>query len=217
MASQVELNPAERRRKRVRDAILDAAERVFAQEGEDGLSIRRLADEIDYSPAAIYKYFGSKDELIEELKEAFFERILAQVDEVENSTRSPGERMRRSIITYVRTALEKPRHYAAAFTGESRLAELRGPEGAGCAALPKKAQAFSVLLGVVEDGLRSGDFRGELDALAAAKSVWASSHGVAMLMAHFPDFPRMWLDDVETDRDGFITLHADLIARGLEK
>ena len=71
--------PAERRRIRVRGAILEAAERVFAVEGEAGLSIRRIADEIDYSPAAIYKYFGSKDELIDELKEAFFGRILCSL------------------------------------------------------------------------------------------------------------------------------------------
>ena len=54
-----EISPAERRRLRVRGAILDAAEKVFAEEGETGLSIRRIADEIDYSPAAIYKYFSS--------------------------------------------------------------------------------------------------------------------------------------------------------------
>ena len=42
-----EVSPAERRRLRVREAILDAAERVFAQEGEAGLSIRRIADEIE--------------------------------------------------------------------------------------------------------------------------------------------------------------------------
>ena len=39
--------PAERRRLKVRGAIIDAAERVFALEGESGLSIRRLAEEID--------------------------------------------------------------------------------------------------------------------------------------------------------------------------
>ena len=53
----------------MRGAILEAAERVFSVEGEAGLSIRRLAEEIDYSPSAIYKYFGSKDELVDELKE----------------------------------------------------------------------------------------------------------------------------------------------------
>ncbi len=37
-----EESPAERRRQRVRTAILDAAERVFSNEGEAGLSIRRL-------------------------------------------------------------------------------------------------------------------------------------------------------------------------------
>ena len=68
----LEQTPATRRRNKVREAILAAAERMFAKEGESGLSIRRLAEEIDYSPSAIYKYFGSKEELLEELKDSFF-------------------------------------------------------------------------------------------------------------------------------------------------
>ena len=63
--------PASRRREKVRQTILEAAERVFAEEGYEGLSIRRLAEEIDYSPSAIYKYFASKTELVGCLKEAF--------------------------------------------------------------------------------------------------------------------------------------------------
>ena len=69
-------SPAERRRHKIRARILSAAEQVFAREGVDGLSIRRLAENIDYSPAAIYKYFKSKDELVDELKETFFGLIL---------------------------------------------------------------------------------------------------------------------------------------------
>ncbi len=55
-----DLTPAERRRLKVRDAIIEAAEDLFTKEGEQGISMRRLAEAIDYSPAAIYKYFDSK-------------------------------------------------------------------------------------------------------------------------------------------------------------
>ena len=99
-----EETPADRRRSRVRESIISAAERVFAKEGEEGLSIRRLADEIDYSPSAIYKYFGSKEELIDELKEAFFERLL------ERSTTVPAPTVRfSSVQKRVSQHMSKPR------------------------------------------------------------------------------------------------------------
>ncbi|MEL7482131.1 MAG: helix-turn-helix domain-containing protein, partial [Pseudomonadota bacterium] len=107
MSCDETISPAERRRLRVRQAILDAAERVFAEDGEAGLSIRRLADEIDYSPGAIYKYFQSKQELVDELKESFFARILEQVEDVPDDTGPFLDYSRRCIETYIRTALER--------------------------------------------------------------------------------------------------------------
>jgi AcrR family transcriptional regulator len=72
IAIQDDLTPAERRRLKVRDAIIGAAEEIFAEEGEAGLSMRRIAERIDYSPAALYKYFDSKEALFQEIREGFF-------------------------------------------------------------------------------------------------------------------------------------------------
>ena len=112
-------SPAERRRNKIRARILSAAETVFAREGADGLSIRRLAENIDYSPAAIYKYFSSKDELVDELKESFFEIILENVNRIADTSTDFAIRARDCVATYIRVAADKPHHYAAAFTGES--------------------------------------------------------------------------------------------------
>ncbi|MGB2573600.1 MAG: TetR/AcrR family transcriptional regulator, partial [Henriciella sp.] len=68
--------PAERRKENIRRRILQAADEMLALEGASGLSIRRLAEITDYSPAAIYRYFPSKESLVEELKEAFFARLV---------------------------------------------------------------------------------------------------------------------------------------------
>ncbi|NBC13842.1 MAG: TetR family transcriptional regulator [Gammaproteobacteria bacterium] len=209
-----EISPAERRRLRVRSAILDAAERVFSRDGEDGLSIRRLADEIDYSPAAIYKYFGSKEELLEELKEAFFEKILDQVDEVMGGDRPFLERARACLVTYVRTALEKPHHYAAAFSGIPEAPHPRARTWSEFSAA-NKGQAFLHLVDLVCEGQETGAFRRDIDPVTAAKSAWASCHGLAMLMAHLPSFPSMIDEPDGPDRAAFLDIHADHILRGL--
>ena len=44
-------------------AILDAARELFVAEGYHNVSIRKIAEKIEYSPAAIYGYFPSKDDI----------------------------------------------------------------------------------------------------------------------------------------------------------
>lgn len=208
------ITPAERRRLKVRDSILEAAERVFVNEGEAGLSIRRIADEIDYSPAAIYKYFESKDELINELKEAFFGRILSCVNQLYEEEASFPKRARSCVSGYVRTALEKPHHYIAAFTGEAP------DQPTQCDAQDfnstNRARAFIILSGMVEEGVRSGHFRDDTDPSDTARYVWAAMHGLAMMIAHFRDFPNMSVMQSEMSQGEFIDMYADRIIRSLE-
>ncbi len=215
MADTLHLSPAERRRNRVRATILSAAERVFAREGGEALSIRRLAEAIDYSPAAIYKYFRSKEDLLEELKEAFFERLLEKVNDQPEAEQPFAVGARDCVATYVRLAVEKPHHYAAAFTGQ---AAAMGPNvDAPDFAQSKKGQAFMVLLEMVQEGVANRSFRQDLDPALAAKSVWVSMHGLAMMMTHLPCFPAFGRDlEGPISSDEFIDYHADLVVRGLE-
>ena len=64
----------ERRRQLTRDALLDAAEVVFAQKGVNGASMEEIAGEAGFTRGAIYSNFGSKDELMLAVMERFFDR-----------------------------------------------------------------------------------------------------------------------------------------------
>src|SRR5579864_4806115 len=59
----------ERDREAVQRAILDAARDLFVAEGFRNVSIRKIAERIEYSPAAIYGYFPSKDDIFFALAE----------------------------------------------------------------------------------------------------------------------------------------------------
>jgi AcrR family transcriptional regulator len=65
----------DRDRQAVRDAILDAARELFLTEGYRHVSIRKIAERIEYSPAAIYSYFPSKDDIFFALAEEGFRRL----------------------------------------------------------------------------------------------------------------------------------------------
>lgn len=69
----------DRERLAVRQAILDAARDLFVDEGYRNVSIRKIAERIEYSPAAIYSYFPSKDDIFFALAEEGFRRLDAKV------------------------------------------------------------------------------------------------------------------------------------------
>jgi AcrR family transcriptional regulator len=58
-----------------RERILEAALELVEHDGWNGLSMRRLAQELDVWPMAVYRYFRDKDELLEAMAEAAAERV----------------------------------------------------------------------------------------------------------------------------------------------
>ena len=71
----------------VRRMILDAARRLFIEGGYANVPIRQIAAAVDYSPAALYRYFKTKDEIIAALKEEGFRLLMSR----ELLPRSPSE------------------------------------------------------------------------------------------------------------------------------
>ena len=69
----------ERDREAVSRAILDAARELFVIGGYQNVSIRKIAERIEYSPAAIYGYFPCKDDIFFALAEEGF-RLLGDPD-----------------------------------------------------------------------------------------------------------------------------------------
>src|SRR5574340_1204172 len=65
----------EREREAVRSRILEAARELFISEGYQNVSIRKVAEKIEYSPAALYSYFPSKDHLFFALAERGFREM----------------------------------------------------------------------------------------------------------------------------------------------
>jgi AcrR family transcriptional regulator len=74
----------ERRRQRTRDLLLDAAKDVFAQRGFEGASLEEIAEAAGYTRGAIYKHFGSKEELFlavnKRWNESFLESFVESID-----------------------------------------------------------------------------------------------------------------------------------------
>jgi len=112
----------ERDREAVRRAILDAARDLFIAEGFRQVSIRKIAERIEYSPAAIYGYFASKDDIFFALAEEGF-RLLGDPGSDEGTRwladRAPLDRLRAIFRRLYEFSEEHPQYFALMFLERS--------------------------------------------------------------------------------------------------
>jgi AcrR family transcriptional regulator len=112
-----------------RERLLDAAERLSAEQGFEALTVRGVADEAETSTRAVYALFGSKQGLEQALHKAMFTRLR---DLLQGRQRSddPREDLLVQALAYRRWAVERPERYALAmhrFVGQA--ARPRSEEG----------------------------------------------------------------------------------------
>lgn len=107
-----------RQRASTRRAILDAARDLFVAEGYLHVSLRRVAERVEYSPAAIYGYFTGKDEIFFALASEGFERL----HEMALRTPVPGdplEALRHALWTFYEFSKAYPEYFALMFVDRS--------------------------------------------------------------------------------------------------
>ena len=90
----------QRDRDRIRESILAAARDLFVSEGYRNVSMRKIADRIEYSPAAIYGYFPSKDDIFFALAEEGFRHLASHVLSAVSDVPDPLVRLRRGLWAF---------------------------------------------------------------------------------------------------------------------
>ncbi len=169
----------EREKLEVKELILEAARELFVEQGYEGVSMRKVAEKIEYSPTALYLHFKDKEELFHELVHADFAKLAEQFNVLAQHP-DPVERLRQTGLAYAQFGLEYPNHYKLMFmtphppvSFDERDLEIKNnPE--------KDAYAFLKLL--VQQAIDTGVFREELkDAELISQTLWASLHGAISL------------------------------------
>jgi len=168
----------QREQTQIREKILDAALEFFAAEGVDAVTMRALADAIEYTPPVIYAHFRDKQAIIRELCNRQL-RTLAKSFAAIGKIDDPVERLRLIGRKYVDFAIEHPSHFRFMFLtahplppDESDDLQKGNPE----------EDAYAFLKQSVEAVLAAGRFRPEYtDAEELTQICWASAHGVVAL------------------------------------
>jgi len=109
-----------REREAIRRAILDAARDLFVRDGYQNVSIRKIAERIEYSPAAIYSYFPSKDDIFFALAEEGFRLLFSYgLEAPGDAAREPLGRLRAMFLRYYEFSKEHPEYFALMFLDRS--------------------------------------------------------------------------------------------------
>ncbi|HEY7287789.1 MAG TPA: TetR/AcrR family transcriptional regulator [Vicinamibacterales bacterium] len=168
----------ERDREAVRRAILDAARELFVAEGYQNVSIRKIAERIEYSPAAIYSYFSSKDDIFYALAEEGF-RLLGGPQEAGPGSRLQGlpplERIRAIFWRFYEFSCQHPQYFALMFVDRSVPRISREFERFRFARAIKQS-----ILDEIQGCIESGDLPANLEPAAAMRALGAGLLGVAV-------------------------------------
>jgi AcrR family transcriptional regulator len=179
----------EREKQQVRGKILDAARELFVAEGYEAVTMRRIAEAIEYSATAIYSHFKDKDTLIRELCREdsaalahAFHAIAAEADTL--------ERLRRIGMAYIDFGVEHPNHYRLIFmTRRTFDASEMAQMGHG----NPEEDGYAFLVATVEQAIAQGLLRDGLhDPHLVAQAFWAAGHGIVAL--HLAKRGDPWVD-----------------------
>ncbi len=166
----------QRQKAELREQILGAARDIVLKEGFGGLSMRKLADAVEYAPATLYLHFQNRDEIARELSRRGFQELLAFFEPVAGIA-EPLERLRAVAEAYVRFGMSHPETYRLIFMEDPKFTSAvlhGGPDDPG-------ARAFGVLAIAFEELAAQGRLAADANPARLAEVFWAGVHGVVSL------------------------------------
>jgi len=178
----------ERERQEVRGRILDAARDLFVRDGYEAVTMRKVAEAVEYSPTALYLHFADKESLLRALCDEDFLSLAKAFQRIAKEP-DPVERLRKIGHAYVDFALEHPNHYRLMFMTPKPV-KVEPSCGAEEANVDQDAYAF--LRATVVETIAAGRLRPDLkDPDLVAQALWAGTHGVASLQIVMGSDPNM--------------------------
>jgi AcrR family transcriptional regulator len=195
--------PEQRERRKLpkaalREEIMNAAAELFAAEGYESASMRKIARRIGYTPMSIYLHFKDKADLLDCICEQAFVDLYQRHERVDAEIGDPGERLKAGMRAFIDFARQNPSYYRAIFVRKGDAMPRRDRIRARTAAL--KRQQVAAFLG-------AGASKDEIE--VATQVVMVAENGAATLLTANPG---RWAEPKKV-----IDTVTETIARGLRR
>ncbi len=169
------LERKKRKKKEMRSLILETAIKLFLEEGFENITVRRIAEKIEYSPAAIYLYYKDKNDILYALHDIGFEKLYKQQQTI-LTIKDPWRRLRKHGKVYAKFALENPKYYDLMFIMNGPAKKIKEKEEWEIG-----LRSFEFLKKNIKECIEAGYLKkANLD--VAAFAFWSLTHGIASLV-----------------------------------
>lgn len=161
---------------------MDAAREMFVAEGYQSVSMRKIADKINYSPTTIYLYFKDKSDLMHQICEQTFARLAQNIKAIQQLSDNPLEKLRSGMREYIHFGLKNPSQYEITFITPLPMSvekEFGSTNG---------AIAFNTMRDVVAECVSANLLKGK-DIELISQTLWAGIHGVTSVLIQHRGFP----------------------------
>ena len=160
----------------LKDMILQAARKLFTENGIEQTTIRKIATEIEYSVGTVYLYYKDKNDILHDLHTQGFRQLGGEM-RVLSHVADPMERLKAIGRVYIRFALENPDMYDLMFNMKAPMDFL---ESVYKKEWNEGKATFDVLKNNVEQCMQKGHFEGhQLEPLTFM--IWGTVHGICSL------------------------------------
>jgi AcrR family transcriptional regulator len=159
-----------RLKENTRSNLLKAALKIVKKNGWQALSMRKIADEIDYTAPVIYEYFSNKESLISELSASGYQMLSLKIKSAMQSHAGPVEQLEAMWLAYWYFAFSEKELYQAMYGVEVNCSLMK--EG-----FSKAEEIKSLFSGVIAKMTGEQD---NADEIIATKyfMLWSAVHGL---------------------------------------
>lgn len=163
----------ERQKKEVRDSILESAWKLVNEEGWQNLSIRKIADAIEYSVPVVYDHFENKEAILTVFNRRGFQLLGDQLKAAKASHKTSKKQLEAIAFAYWDFAFDHKEYYQLMF----------GLGMPGCEELANVPE-LSAFIGVIEstiDAIIKEGHNSKADAHLKVRSFWSMIHGLVSI------------------------------------
>ncbi|GAA4403788.1 TetR/AcrR family transcriptional regulator [Nibrella viscosa] len=166
-----------RTREQTRMGIVHTAKDIARREGWQAVSIRKIADAIDYSAPIVYEYFDSKDVLLDEIRTEGFRYLRQEYERIMKLFRDPEKRLFEISLIQWDFAMKQPEMYQVMYN----------LNGAFCTLPVHQSQEMQAVSSIVCDIIFSFIPKSKESIQKLYFEWWSLSHGMIVLATMLKD------------------------------
>lgn len=191
----------------IKKKIIDAANEILIEEGYEKLSIRKIANKIEYSPGIIYHYFKDKAEIVTCIVDEGYKNILECVGKEPIDIEEPEKTIENNLRSYIELMLKTPQRFKAILMSD--IESVQQKVNILHKGVSKERSSIQGLCKVIELGIERGRFR-DIDAELTAQIFWTSTHGLVSRLV-------MEKNISEQQKERLIDHHFKMLINGIMK